>query len=309
LVLPMFWSGDALSADHLVALPVFESASDVKASIVLPEFHRFAEVGIWKLGITLAIVASIETLLSVEAVDRLDPHKRISPPNRELMAQGTANLLSGFIGGLPVTAVIVRSSANVVAGGQTRLSALFHGLLLLAGVLFFGSILNTIPLAALAVVLIAVGLKLTNRKLWVSMWKAGAIQFAPFAITVLAVVFTDLLTGTMIGLAAGVILMLREQRKNSVFVTMEDDKYVVRATKDLTFLQKAQVKEILGDIPDGATVHIDRSGADFVDPDVEELFEDFEQHCRDSGIQLEWTRREASDEAPPTDAARSEVAA
>lgn len=294
LAIVRLWPEGQLSPEHLVALPIFTSAGAVFDAITLPDWKGLLDPAIWSLGVTLAVVASLETLLSLEATDRLDPHKRISPPNRELIAQGTANLLSGAIGGLPVTAVIVRSSANVVAGGETRLSAIVHGLLLLVGVLFLGGILNTIPLASLAVVLIAVGLKLTTRKLWVSMWKAGMSQFLPFAITVGAVVFTDLLKGTLIGVVVAVIMMFREQRKNAALhVREEDDQYLVFADRDLTFLQKAEVKEALSVIPDGAKVTFDRSRVQYVDPDIEELLAEFASHCEERGIHLKWVK------APP----------
>lgn len=292
LLAPQFIANGELRADHLVALPVFDSVGAVTDSVVWPSLDGLTNVGVWKLGITLGIVASIETLLSLEAVDRLDPHRRISPPDRELIAQGAGNILSGAIGGLPLTAVIVRSSANVVAGGETRMSAFVHGVLLLLGVLFFGTILNTIPLAALAVVLIGVGLKLTSRQLWVTMWKAGKIQFVPFVTTVAAVVFTDLLTGTLVGLVIGVIITLREQRKNTIVMAKEGNKIAIRIAKDLTFLEKAQIKEALSEIPNGAHVMIDLRDADYMHPDITELLEDFEDHCGERDVKVEWRRRE-----------------
>ncbi|MEQ9496718.1 MAG: SulP family inorganic anion transporter [Deltaproteobacteria bacterium] len=292
LLAPSLFGVKPLLDEHLVALPIFNSVGAVADSIVVPELTAAFDPAVWKLGVTLAIVASIETLLSLEAVDRLDPHRRISPPNRELIAQGTGNMLSGAIGGLPLTAVIVRSSANVVAGAETRLSAFVHGILLLLGVLFFGTVLNTIPLAALAVVLIGVGLKLTSRQLWMTMWKGGWVQFIPFSLTVAAVVFTDLLTGTLFGLVVGVIVTLREQRKNSIVMAREDDRVAIRATKDLTFLEKAQVKEVLGSVPEGARVLFDLRNAEYIHPDIQELFEEFEEHCDERNVKLEWKRRE-----------------
>lgn len=288
VALPLWWSAGALTSDHLVTLPSFSSFGDVASALTLPDFSRALDPAVWRMGLTIGIVASIESLLSLEAVDRLDPQKRISPPNRELMAQGAGNLLSGLIGGLPVTSVIVRSSANVVAGAQTKLSSMIHGLLLLVGVLFLGPVLNHVPLAALAVVLIAVGMKLTAPKLWVMMWRAGWAQFIPFVVTVGAVVFTDLLTGTMVGLVVGAIITLRLQQRHSLIFTRDEDRYLLRATKDLTFLQKGLVKEALAGIPPGASVLFDRSRADFVDPDIEELLTEFEARCRELNIQLEW---------------------
>lgn len=295
-----WWPSQTLSDEHLVALPSFSGPGDVLSALVLPDFARIADPAVWRVGLTIGIVASIETLLSLEAIDRLDPHRRISPPNRELLAQGLGNLVSGLVGGLPVTSVIVRSSANVVAGGQSKLSSLVHGVLLLIGLLFLAPVLNHVPLAALAVVLIAVGIKLTAPKLWQLMWRAGPSQFIPFAVTVAAVVFTDLLKGTLIGLVVGVIVTLRNQQRNSLLVARDENRFLIRATKDLTFLQKGQVKEALSEVPAGGSVIIDRSRADYVDPDIEELFQDFKARCEELDIHLEWKLKIQGGPALPT---------
>ena len=266
---------DSIAAEHLVNLPRFGSVGDVVAAIVGPDFTRVTDPAVWRVAATLAIVASLETLLSLEAVDRLDPHKRISPPNRELLAQGAGNMLSGLLGGLPVTSVIVRSSANVQAGAQTRMAAVVHGVLLLVGVLFFAPLLNRVPLAALAIVLIFVGLKLTAPKLWRQMWNAGPAQFVPFAVTVTAIVTTDLLKGTVIGLVVGLFVMMRRQQANAVTVTAENDKRVICFQKDMTFLQKGRIKDVLRDIPDDAPVVFDRRKVDHVDEDVEEIIDEW----------------------------------
>ncbi|MFM7142241.1 MAG: SulP family inorganic anion transporter, partial [Alphaproteobacteria bacterium] len=238
-------------------------------------------------ALTLGVVATIESLLSIEAVDPLDPHRRISPPNRELIAQGTGNVVSALVGGLPITSVIVRSSANVQAGGETRMSSMVHGALLLLGVLLLPSLLNHVPLAALAVVLIVVGLKLTPVSLWTSMWKAGPAQFVPFAVTVAAILGSDLLKGTIVGLAIGLLFVVRRQQQNAVTVTSSGDTTLVRFSKDMTFLQKARVKDVLRSIPSEGTVIIDRSRVDFVDDDIEELLLDFEATAGERGIHLE----------------------
>lgn len=284
---PMLSADLALSADHLVSLPVLAGPGDLMDAVQTPDFARIADPVVWTTAVTLAIVASIETLLSLEAVDRLDPHRRISPPNRELVAQGVGNMLSGFVGGLPVTSVIVRSSANVTAGGRTRLSAMFHGLLLFLGVVFFAAILNQIPLAALAVVLIFVGFKLTPPSLWKAMWRAGYAQFIPFAATVAAVVVTDLLKGTLFGLLVGVVFAIREQQRGAIVVVKDDARTLIRITKDLTFLNKASLKEILSEIADGATVIIDRRVVDFIDDDIEEILLDFEENAEERGIHVQ----------------------
>lgn len=277
----------AIAKEHFVSLPVFRSVSDIGASLVLPHFEAALEPAVWRHGLTLGVVASLETLLSIEAIDRLDPHKRISPPNRELIAQGIANGASGLLGGLPVTSVIVRSSANLQAGGKTRLAAIVHGVLLLVGLVAFATVLNRVPLAALAIVLIAVGLKLSSLELWRGMWRAGPTQFVPFAATVVSIIGTDLLKGTMIGAAFGLAFMIRAQQKNAMLFTERDGQYLLTLVKDVTFLQKAHVKEVLRQIPDGAYLAIDRRLISFIDDDVEEILDEFAGEAPKRGITFE----------------------
>jgi MFS superfamily sulfate permease-like transporter len=243
------------------------------------------------VALTIAIVASLETLLSLEAVDRLDRERRISPPNRELLAQGVGNLCSGLLGGLPITSVIVRSSANVQAGARTRLSAIVHGLLLLIGVLFLGPLLNRVPLAALAVVLLFVGYKLTTPALWRAMWRAGPQQFVPFVVTIGAIVGTDLLKGTLVGVVVGLVFTIRAQQQNAVEVTA-DGGGATRLTfhKDMTFLQKARVKDVLRQLPEGRPVVLDRRKVDHVDDDIEEILDEFAREAphRDVSFEVLW---------------------
>lgn len=297
LVIPRVWPGGGLSSEHLVALPRFDGLSSIVSQAITPDFGRLADPAVWTVAITLCIVASIETLLSLEAVDRLDPHKRISPPNRELVAQGVGNLLSGLVGGLPVTSVIVRSSANVQAGGQTQVSAIAHGLLILVSVLLLSPVLNAVPLAALAVVLIVVGVKLSSVSLWKSMWRAGATQFIPFAVTVAAIVATDLLKGTLIGLAVGTFFAIRRQQQNAMVLQRNGDELTVRFTKDITFLQKAQLKELLRELPPGCRITVDRSVVDFIDDDIEELLAEFSSTASDR-------RQSVREDLPPSAVAR-----
>jgi len=282
---------DSSSVEHMVNLPHFGSAADVWAALTFPDFSRLADPAVWRLGVTMALVASLETLLSLEAVDRLDPLRRISPPNRELVAQGVGNMLAGLIGGLPVTSVIVRSSANVQAGGQTRGAAITHGVLLLVGVLFLAPLLNSVPLAALAVVLIFVGIKLTSPAVWRQTWQGGPDQFVPFVVTVLAVVMSDLLTGTLIGLAVGIAVSIRKQQRNSITVETIDSRQVITFHKDMTFLHKAALKNILQAVPPRAHVVIDRTASDHVDDDVEELLQEFSEQAPTRGLQVEITRK------------------
>ncbi len=287
LALAKLWPEGRLSSEHLVALPELASLEQLKAALHLPDFSKITDIAVWKVAATLALVASIETLLSLEAIDRLDPLRRMSPPNRELMAQGVGNLLSGMIGGVPVTSVIVRSSANVQAGGRSRLSTLVHGLLLVLSLVAGASLLNNVPLAALAVVLIVVGIKLSPPTLWRAMWRAGPTQFVPFATTVLAVVFTDLLTGTLIGLGVGVAMAIRQQQAGAVVQVDDGERLLIRVHKDLSFLNKAQLKQLLSEVPDGRHVLIDRRNADLVDDDIEELLLEFEQGAANRGISVQ----------------------
>ncbi len=276
--------GASLGPEHLVALPVFASPAEVLDAAVTPDLSALARVEVLQLSLTLCAVASLETLLSIEAIDRLDPQRRISPPNRELVAQGVGNMVSALLGGLPVTSVIVRSSANVHAGGKTRTSAMVHGLLLLVGTLALPSLLNRVPLAALAVVLLVVGTKLAAPSVFRHMWRLGPTQFVPFAVTIAAVVLIDLLRGTMIGLVMGLFFAVRRQQRNAVVVDVRGDAVTVRFAKDMTFLQKARVKEVLQGITPGATVVIDRSRIDFVDDDVEEVLVEFSAGATARGI-------------------------
>ncbi len=288
-VVTLFWPGVPLAAEHMVALPIFNSLSDVASAIVMPDWSMVRDGKVWSTALTICIVASIETLLCLEAVDRLDPERRISPPNRELIAQGVGNLVSGLIGGLPMTSVIVRSSANVQAGARTRLSAMVHGALLLVSVLFLASIFNRVPLAALAVVLLMVGAKLTPVSLWKNMWRAGYTQFVPFAATVVAVVSTDLLKGTLIGLVIGLVFAIRRQQQNAIVQSEDGSAVTIRFTKDMTFLQKAALKETLRQLPEGVTVTLDRTACDFVDDDIEELLVEFNQSAAGRRITVQET--------------------
>ncbi|MBL8137217.1 MAG: SulP family inorganic anion transporter [Acidobacteria bacterium] len=245
------------------------------AALPRPDMAAFVSPAVWVTGATIAVVASIETLLSLQAVDRLDPLKRHSPPDRELLAQGTANAVSGFLGGLPVTAVIVRSGANVAAGGRERMSALVHGLLLLFAVLFFGVLLNQIPLAALAAVLIQVGLNLCKPALFSTQVKLGVTQLLPFAITIAAVLALDLLKGVIVGIVMGIIFVLYENARRAV-VAEKDAKGVwrMRFRRDGTFVSKPGIMAVLDDVDDGEEVVIDGTG-EYIDHDVKEVLATF----------------------------------
>ncbi len=212
----------AISNDHLVNVPVPDSFDSFIGQFTFPSFKMIGNPEIWITAFTIALVASLETLLSVEAIDKLDPHKRTTPTNRELFAQGTGNMVSGLIGGLPVTQVIVRSSANVQSGGQTKMSAIIHGFLLLISVIIIPNVLNLIPLSVLAAVLFLVGYKLAKPALFMKMYKAGWKQFVPFVVTIVGIVFGDLLIGISLGLVVGVFVILIKSYQNSYFLHIEN---------------------------------------------------------------------------------------
>lgn len=264
-----------LEASHLVAVPVANSASEFFGQFRMPDFSMIGDPAIWTIAVTLALVASIESLLCIEAVDKLDPYKRVTPTNRELVAQGFGNIASGMIGGLPVTSVIVRSSANVGAGARSKLSTIIHGLLLLGSVVAVPTLLNSIPLAALAAVLIAVGYKLTKPSLYVKKYQKGWAHFLPFVITVAAIMLTDLLIGILIGCVVGVVFILVESLRSLILKVNDGNQYTLRFNKDVFFLHKYDVKRSLAELPENATVLLDFSRIYYVDKDTIEIIQDF----------------------------------
>ncbi|MCC3152275.1 SulP family inorganic anion transporter [Hymenobacter sp. BT770] len=278
--------------EHLVKLPIVSSLSGLLGQLTLPDWSAFARPATYGVALTIAIVASLESLLSVEAVDKLDPHKRRTPPNRELMAQGVGNMVSGLIGGLPMTAVIVRSSANINSGGQTKLSSFIHGLLLLASLLFLASVLNMIPLSALAAVLLTVGFKLTKPALYRTQWKLGWAQFLPFIVTIVAVLFTDLLKGVGVGLVVGFFFILKANAEQAYFLTRdapgrEPGTFYLRLSEHVSFLNKASIINTLERLPRGSRVILDGSKSMDIDHDVLEAIESFRQVAPERHIELE----------------------
>jgi MFS superfamily sulfate permease-like transporter len=239
----------------------------------------FLNKDVWITGVTLALVASLESLLSIEAVDDLDPYQRVTDKDRELKAQGVGNIVSGLLGGLPVTSVIVRSSANVNAGARSKMSTIFHGALLLLCVALIPNILNLIPKAALAAVLIFTGYKLAKPGLFALYYKKGWDQFLPFVITIGAILVTDLLTGVLIGIAIGLFFVMRSNFKSAVLVVHDDNKFLFRLRKDVSFLNKPIIKNKLEQVPENSSVLIDASRADFIDKDIVEVIEDFMIHA------------------------------
>lgn len=267
--------GSALGADHMVNIPIASDAGEFISFFSFPDWSNLTNADVWITAITLALVASLETLLSLEAIDDLDPYQRVSPTNRELKAQGVGNMISGLIGGLPITSVIVRSSANVNAGAKTKMSAIFHGLLLLLSVALIPGILNLIPKSALAAILIFTGYKLAKPTLFKMYYKKGLDQFFPFVITIVAILFTDLLKGVLIGIVVGLFFIIRSNFRSAVFVVNDKNRYLFRLRKDVSFLNKPIIKRKLEEVPDNSIVLIDASRADFIDKDVVEVIEDF----------------------------------
>jgi MFS superfamily sulfate permease-like transporter len=277
-----------LDPSHLVQLPIASNLAEWRSLFTTPTIPSAHDLStIFPLAITIAVIASLETLLSVEAVDKIDPLKRISNTSKELIAQGVGNITSGCIGGLPMTAVIVRSSANVYAGGRTKLAAFSHGLFLLVAVITIPSILNRIPLASLAAILIMVGIKLAHPQLLIKMWKSGVEQFLPFIATVLAVVFSDLLVGVLLGLCIGLFFVLRRHRARAIAVVAVDNSWLIRFNKDLSFIHRSELKEVLLQIPNNTSLLIDCSAALYVDADIRELLDDFSASAQFREIALE----------------------
>lgn len=277
----------ALGADHLVQIPLMAEGEGIRSLWRVPDFSAIGNLDVWKLGLTIAIVASLETLLCVEATDKLDPHQRVTPPNRELLAQGTGNMISGLLGGLPITQVIVRSSANIQSGGESKLSAVVHGVWLLIAVLGIPHLLNLIPLASLAAILLVVGFKLAKPATFVRMAKHGGRQFAPFVITVLAIVLTDLLIGIGIGLASAIVAILWDHYKRpleGLDRNNESKRCTLVLGREVTFLHKAGIRQALADIPEDFHVEVDARGTHVMDPDVRDILADFQTKATDLGL-------------------------
>ncbi len=272
------WPSLALQPVHLVNIPEV-TGSSLLASFGLPAVSALVNPQVWVVAFTVAIIASLETLLNIEAVDNLDPHKRRTPPNRELVAQGVANMLAGLFGGIPVTSVIVRSSVNVHANVQTKVSTILHGSLLLVSVLLLSSVLNLIPLSSLAAILIVTGYKLAKVSLFKDMYRKGLNQFIPFVATVIAIVFTDLLIGILIGLMVSIFFLMRSNFLNPFQLSHEKlnigETISLKLSNQVSFLNKATIKNTLWQIPAKAKVIIDANQSNFIDHDVREVIEDF----------------------------------
>ncbi len=281
------WGGPfALAPHHLVNLPALGDTGNWKDVFHWPRWQYLGNYQVWTTGITIALVASLETLLSIEAIDKLDPHKRSTPTDRELKAQGIGNLLSGLLGGLPITSVIVRSSANLGAGARTRLSTILHGTLLVLAVLFIPGWLNAIPLSALAAILVTTGYKLAKPTLFREFHRRGWDQFVPFVATIGAILFTDLLVGILIGAGVALFYLVRSNFRSAVMIVRDNNKYLIRLQKDVSFLNKPIVKEKLENVPADSVVLIDLRRADFIDKDVTDVIHEFMAHAHLKNIRV-----------------------
>ena len=295
VVINQFLKGDgstwAVGASHLVQVPVAKDLESVIGFLRFPDFAALSNPAIYTSAVTIAIVATLETLLNLEAVDKIDPDQRHAPPNRELIAQGVGNMAAGLIGGIPLTSVIVRSSVNINAGAKTKLSAIIHGILILLFVLLVPNWLNEIPLAALAGILVVTGFKLASPNLFKQMWREGTNQFLPFIITISAIVLTDLLIGILIGLSVSILFILHSNLKRPVRRIMEKhasgEVLRIELANQVSFLNRAALEKALYDVPRGGHVLIDARNTVYVDPDIRDLISDFRDTTSGAhGVQL-----------------------
>ena len=295
----------AIDTENLVNVPTPEDASSFLAQFTFPNFAQITNPQIWVTAFTIALVASLETLLCVEATDKLDPEKRVTPTNRELLAQGTGNILSGLIGGLPITQVIVRSSANVQSGGKTKASAIIHGFFLLISVILIPTLLNKIPLSVLAAILLVVGYKLAKPALFKQMYQAGWKQFVPFSVTVGGIIFTDLLVGIGLGLAVGIVVILFKSYQNSHFLHIEDNsngKHKIKMTlaEEVTFFNKGAILKELDSLPRDTFLELDVRKTRYLDNDIIEILEDFAFKATERNIDIKIISERGIAENPPS---------
>jgi len=293
----------SISSDHLVSVPIPEDAASFFGQFSFPNFSAITNPDVWVTAFTIALVASLETLLCVEATDKLDPEKNVTPTNRELLAQGTGNIISGLIGGLPITQVIVRSSANVQSGGKSKLSAIIHGFLLLISVILIPTLLNMIPLSVLAAILFIVGFKLAKPALFVQMYKLGWKQFVPFTVTVMGIIFTDLLVGISLGLLVGIVVILLKNYQNSHFLHIEDvsnGKHKIKMTlaEEVTFFNKGAILKELDSLPRDTYLELDLLKTRYLDVDIIEILDDFSVKAKERNIDIQLVSKRGVVENP-----------
>lgn len=293
----------ALRSDQTVKIPVSSNIGEFFGQFTMPDFSQWANTELYIAAFTIAIVGSLETLLCVEATDKLDPERRVTPTNRELVAQGVGNMASGLIGGLPITQVIVRSSANIQSGGKTKLSAIIHGALLLVTAMFIPHILNQIPLASLASILFMVGYKLAKPTLIKQMYNKGFSQFIPYMVTILGLVFTDLLMGVTMGLVIAIMQILWNNYKTPYHFNpdahKEGEPVNIRLSEEVTFLNKASILQTLNHMPDGSHIILDATKAKYVHPDIFEIIDDFKVNAETRDIKLECIGFDEWDQSDP----------
>ncbi len=292
----------AIADTHLVSVPIPEDVSSFFGQFSFPNFSAITNSEVWIVAFTIALVASLETLLCVEATDKLDPHKNVTPTNRELLAQGTGNIISGMIGGLPITQVIVRSSANIQSGGRTKMSAIIHGFLLLISVITIPRLLNMIPLSVLAAILLIVGYKLAKPSLFKKMYELGWKQFIPFTVTVLGIVFIDLLYGILLGLTVGIIVILIKSFQNSHFLHKEEDNNKLKMTlaEEVTFFNKGAILKELDALPENSYLELDVRNTRYLDHDIIEILEDFAFKAQERNITIKLVSERGVVENPPS---------
>ena len=292
-------------ADQLVSVPVPEDSASFLAQFSFPNFGAITNPQIWVVAFTIALVASLETLLCVEATDKLDPEKRVTPTNRELLAQGTGNMISGLIGGLPITQVIVRSSANIQSGVKTKMSAIIHGFFLLISIILIPRLLNMIPLSVLAAILFIVGYKLAKPALFKTMYELGWKQFIPFMVTVLGIIFIDLLIGLGLGLLVGIVVVLIKSYQNSHFLHIEgqdvnDNKIKMTLAEQVTFFHKGAILNELDNLPENSYLELDVRKTRYLDNDIIEILDDFSYKAKLRNITIKLVSERGTVENPPS---------
>ncbi|WP_067146948.1 SulP family inorganic anion transporter [Pseudotamlana agarivorans] len=293
----------AISDSHLVSVPIPDDINSFFGQFSFPRFAAITNVEIWVVAFTIALVASLETLLCVEATDKLDPDKNVTPTNRELLAQGAGNVISGLIGGLPITQVIVRSSANIQSGGKTKMSAIIHGFFLLISVILIPNLLNKIPLSVLAAILLVVGYKLAKPGLFKKMYQLGWKQFVPFIVTVVGIVFTDLLVGIALGLLVGIVVILLKSYQNSHFLHIEDKsngKHRIKMTlaEEVTFFNKGAILKELDSLPHETYLELNVLKTRYLDHDVIEILDDFSHKAKERNIDIKLVSKRGVVENP-----------
>ena len=274
------------SSENFVSIP-----QNVFSELHFPDLESiFDNTKIWKYAIIITIVASLETLLGLEAIDKLDPQNRITPQNKELIAQGCGNVVSGLTGGLPITAVIVRASANAEAGARTKLSSFTHGVWLLISLLVAIPLINHIPYCVLAVILLRTGYNLAKPTMIRQVYRQGKEQFLPFLITVIAILLTDLLIGVLIGIIYSIYFLIRHTYRAGFTVKEFSDghtrHYKIELALNVSFLNKKRIRELLDSLHEYSIVEIDGSDSVYIDHDILEIFQEFKSKAHLRHIQL-----------------------